>query len=146
MVEALHRRQLPKRAAEIVAADLPPVEGAWVTSDAPLKRAVEDRLAEELGLEGGAAFVDYPRKEAMFRLDLLVHRRGGEVLRLGPGGRAGLIGLPRVADELYRTARVLRLFTMGGRRSVDAGALAGLIALSDEEARSRLEGGRALLG
>ena len=145
LVDALHRRRLPKRAAEVVAADLPPGEGAWVTSDAPLKRAVEDRLAEELGLEPGCVFVDYPQKEGMFRLDLLVRRRGGEVIRLGPGGRAGLIGLPRMADELYRTARVLRLFTLGERRSVDAARLARLVALPDEEVGARVAGGGALL-
>ncbi|MBW3552384.1 MAG: HD domain-containing protein [Gemmatimonadetes bacterium] len=145
MVDALHRRRLPKRAAEVVAADLPPDEGDWVTSDAPLKRAVEDRLAEELGLEPGFVFLDYPRKEAMFRLDLLVRRRGGEVIRLGPGGRAGLIGLPRMADELYRTARVLRLFTLEGRTQVDPLALAAVVALPDDEVRGRIDGGGPLL-
>ena len=146
MVDALHRRRLPKRAAEVVAADLPPDEGAWVTSDAPLKRAVEDRLAEELGLQPGFVFLDYPRKEAMFRLDLLVRRRGGEVIRLGPGGRAGLIGLPRMADELYRTARVLRLFTLEGRARVDPMTLAAVVALPDDEVRARIDGVGALLG
>jgi hypothetical protein len=81
----------------------------------------------------------------MFRLDLLVRRRGGEVIRLGPGGRAGLIGLPRVAEELYRTARVLRLFTLGGRRTVAAEALARLSALSETDVRERLDSGGALL-
>ena len=145
MVDALHRRRLPKRAAEVVAAELPEDAGAWVGSDAPLKREVEDRVAEELGLEPGLAFLDYPEKEAMFRLDLLVRRRGGEVIRLGPGGRAGLIGLPRVADELYRTARVLRLFTLGARHRVEGGVLASLVAMSDGEVRGRLESGHALL-
>jgi len=47
----------------------------------------------------------------MFLLDLLVGRRGGEVVRLGQKGIPGVIDLPRVADGLYRSARVLRVFT-----------------------------------
>ncbi len=145
LVDALHRRRLPKRAVEVVAAELPSGEGAWVTSDAALKRAVEDRLAGELGLDPGCVFLDYPEKEAMFQLNLLVRRRTGEVIRLGPGGRAGLIGLPRVADELYRTARVLRLFTLGERKQVDASAIGRLVAMSDDAVRTRLAEGEPLV-
>ena len=146
MVDALQRRRLPKRALEVVAAELGTEAGAWATSDAPLKRAVEDRLAAELGLPEGSVFLDYPEKPGMFRLDLLVARRTGEVIRLGPGGRAGMIGLPRVADELYRTARVLRLFVLGGRPAVSAHTLAALVALPDGEVRRRLEDRVPLLG
>ncbi len=52
----------------------------------------------------------------MFQLDLLIRRRSGEVQRLGRGGLPGVIDLPRVAEELYRTARVLRVFTFRRRR------------------------------
>jgi len=144
MVEALHARRLPKRAAELVAAELPDV-GDWVASESPLKRRVEDRMAEELGLEPGAVFLDFPEKPAMFRLDLLVARRTGEVIRLGPGGRAGLIGLPGVADELYRTARVLRLLVLGERREVAPDRLAELVALEAGDIDERLSAGRSLL-
>ena len=145
LVNALRRRRLPKRAAEVVAADVGVEEGRWVTTDAPLKRQVEDRVAEELELEPGSVFLDYPRKPGMFQLDLLVRRRGGEVIRLGPGGRAGMIGLPRVSEELYQTARVLRLFTLGSRARVERDALVGLVALDDEAVAERLGSGRALL-
>jgi uncharacterized protein len=146
MVAALQKRQLPKRLVEVVAADLAPDVGAWTRSDAPLKRAVEDRLAEELGLETAAVYLDYPEKPGMFRLDLLVRRRTGEVLRVGPGGQAGLIGLPRVADELYRTARVLRVFALGTpARPLDARAVGRLVALDDAEVRQRLDQGTPLL-
>jgi hypothetical protein len=47
----------------------------------------------------------------MLDLDLLVERRGGDVERLRSGGLRGVIDLPRLAEELYRTARVLRIFT-----------------------------------
>jgi hypothetical protein len=146
-IEELRQRRLPKRAAEVVAADLEGVDvGAWAETDTGIRRRVEDRLASELGLEAGDVFLDYPEKTAMFGLDLLVQRRDGGVFRLGPGGRAGLIGLPRVADELYRTARVLRLFTRRERRVVTPAALAALAGRDDATIASMLERGSPLLG
>jgi uncharacterized protein len=146
MVDALHRRRLPKRLAEVVAAEVGSDVGRWIGVDTALKRAVEDRLARELGLEQGTVFVDFPEKAGMFQLDLLVRRHTGEVLRLGPGGRAGLIGLPGVAEELYRTARVLRLFSLAPpARPVDAAAVARLAALPDAEVRRCLDEGDPLL-
>ena len=152
MVDALQRRRLPKRAVEIVAAELGADVGGWATSDSALKRAVEDGVAAELGLSAGAVFLDFPVKEAMFRLDLLVGRRDGNVIRLGPAGRPGLIRLPRVADELYRTARVLRLFTLSDRAGpaghpprVAATSVERLLTLPETEVRARLERGDRLL-
>jgi len=146
-VAALRMRQLPKRAAEIPAAAVAGrVPGEWMSTDTPLKRRVEDRLARELGLPRGNVLLDCPEKRAMFGLDLLVERRGGDVIRLGPGGSAGLIGLPGVADELYQTARVLRLFTVGARRRVDPAALAALAVVPAEEMVDRLSSDRPLLG
>ncbi len=143
----LRSRRLPKRAAEVVAAELDgEAVGRWLIHDTPLKRRVEERLARELDLEPGGAFLDYPEKPAMFGLDLLVRRGSGAVIRLGPGGRAGLIGLPRVADSLYQTARVLRLFTLGARRSVEPGAVARLALLSEAEIERRLASPEPLLG
>jgi hypothetical protein len=52
----------------------------------------------------------------MFQLDILLQRRSGEVARVGPGGLPGVIDLPRVTTELYRTARVLRIFTFERRK------------------------------
>jgi len=54
----------------------------------------------------------------MFQLDVLVRLRDGGVRRLGAEGLPGLLDLPRVARELYRTARVLRVFTLE-RRELD---------------------------
>jgi hypothetical protein len=120
---ALRHRRLPKRALELTAADLGGrVVEDWAVGDSPWKRAVEDQLAEALELEPGEVMIDFPAKRAMFQLDLLVRRRGGEVERFEARGLPGLVDLPRVARELYRTARVLRVFTLE-RRSLDPDAL-----------------------
>jgi HD superfamily phosphohydrolase len=113
---ALRQRRLPKRALELTAADLAgrQVED-WAVGDSPWKRAVEDDLAVELGLEPGEVVIDFPAKPQMFQLDLLVERRGGLVQRLSMEGLEGLLDLPRVAQELYSTARVLRVFTFERR-------------------------------
>jgi hypothetical protein len=143
---ALRQRRLPKRVAEVVAADLDGRSvGHWLIFDTPFKKRVEDRLARELGLEVGRVFLDYPEKLPMFALDLLVQRQSGEVVRVGPGGRAGLIGLPRIADELYRTARVLRLFALGGRPKIEPASLAHLATLDEAEMTRRLERDSPLL-
>lgn len=144
-IRALVERRLPKRLAEVPAADLETEAGDWLGRDSGLKHAVEDRIAEELGLGPGSVFLDHPEKLAMFGLDILVERRTGEVLRLGPGGRSGLIGLPRIAGELYRTARVLRLFALGGRPTVPADALERIGALDAAGVRAAVEAGRPFL-
>ena len=46
----------------------------------------------------------------MLGVDLPLRTRAGLVERLTDEGRAGQLGLPRVADELYRSARRLRVF------------------------------------
>lgn len=119
-IPALRHRRLPKRSLELTAADL---QGQhvpeWAVNDTSRKRAVEDQLAFELELESGEVMIDFPRKRTMFQLDLLIERRSGRVERLGPTGLPGLLDLPKVAEELYRAARVLRVFTFQ-RREVAA--------------------------
>lgn len=135
----MRARRLPKRAAEVVAAELADENRArWLETDSPLKRRVEERIAAELGLPPGAAYLDFPEKSEMFGLNILLLTRDGEVVRLGPSGRSGLIGLPAVADELYRSARVLRLFTRGERRTVSGAALAELASWSEHDVARRL--------
>ncbi len=116
---ALRNRRLPKRAVEIRAWQL---EGrslpGWVGGETAEKRRWEDELAAELDLEPGEVILDFPVKTAMFQLDVLVDRPGRPVRRLGREGIPGLIDLPKLAEELYRTARVLRLFTLE-RRPLD---------------------------
>jgi HD superfamily phosphohydrolase len=142
VVRALRSRKLPKRVAEVVAAELDiDAASTWLESDSALKRRVEDRIAIELGGHPGDAFLDFPEKSAMFELNILMRTRAGEVVRLGPEGRTGLIGLPAVADELYRSARVLRLFTRTTRREVTGDLLPRLAASSEGEIAEWLESG-----
>ena len=111
-VMALRNRQLPKRAVELTATDLEGIElPEWISTESPERRECEDALAAELGLASGEVMLDYPSKKKMLDLDILVLRRGGSVERLGGRGLPGLIDLPGVAEELYRTSRVLRIFT-----------------------------------
>ncbi len=113
---ALRARRLPKRALEVTAADLGNrVVEDWVHSETSLKREAEDILAQEVGLESGEVVIDFPAKRTMFQLNLLIKRRNGQVERLGPDGLPGLIDLPRVAEDLYASTRVLRVFTFERR-------------------------------
>ena len=145
-VSALRGRRLPKRAAEVSAGQLGDGgAGVWMETDSSLKRRVEERLADELGTGPGTVYLDFPEKRAMFGLDLLLLLRSGETSRLGPAGRSGLIGLPRIADELYRSARVLRLFTGGERRQVPPAAVEGLARLTAPEAEAALRAGARFL-
>jgi len=125
---ALRARRLPKRAAELTAADLGGrTICSWAATDSAEKRRVEDTLADELGLEPGDVIIDYPTTRAMFHLKLLVERRDGGVERLGEAGLAGLIDLPRLANELYHTARVLRVFTFE-RRTLESDRVLELVS------------------
>ncbi len=163
-VGALRVRRLPKRAAEVVAAELDRAEGApaaaasavaggasdertgdWLGVDSGLKRRLEDRLAAELGLGDGDAYLDFPEKPRMFGLDLLLVRHSGELIRLGPQGRVGHIGLPTISESLYGSARVLRCFTWPERRRVDPARIAAIALTPREELAARLDEGKPLL-
>ena len=134
---ALRERRLPKRATEIPAWQL---EGSavpeWVSGDTAEKRRLEDGIAVELELEPGEVILDFPVKKAMFQLDVLVDRPGG-VVRLGREGITGLMDLPKLGRELYRTARVLRLFTFE-RREVDPDWLLERLAMAPAGAGERI--------
>ena len=145
MLRALRERRLYKRAFECPAAELPgDGAGEWIAEDRPLTVAVEDRLASELGLNPGELLLDYPAKTQMLGLDIPVLRRGGGVHRLTAEGWDGAINLPKLSEELYRSARWLRVFTCD-RMVLDRGAVMELVALPASEVRVRLEGGKALL-
>jgi hypothetical protein len=108
---ALRERRLHKRALECPAAEFDEEFGDWMVEDRALTVAVEDQLARELGLAPGELLLDYPAKTQMLGLDLPVLRRGGGVARVTAAGWEGAINLPTLAEQLYRSARWLRVFT-----------------------------------
>jgi uncharacterized protein len=78
-----------------------------------LLELVEDALAAEAGLPAGGLLLDFPARSSMLGVNLPLRTRSGTIERLTDAGRAGHLGLPQVADELYRTARRLRIFVSG---------------------------------
>lgn len=137
-IPALRYRRLPKRAIEIPGdqlRDLPIAE--WFYTEPRLRARLEDRLAEEMGLPSGSVLLDYPEKPKMMGLDLLLLQRSGEVQRLPESGHAGLIDLPRVADELYHSARVFRVFTLD-RRELDGNAVLEILSWDLDTLRDRV--------
>lgn len=141
---AIRHRRLYKRAVERPASELPDEVGEWIANDRALSVAVEDRLAEEVGLAPGELLVDYPAKTRMLDLDLPVLRRTGAVQRLTSEGLAGAVNLPALADQFYRSARWLRVFTC---RPIDVSSERLLAALLRDESdvRERMASGRGLL-
>jgi hypothetical protein len=74
----------------------------------------------------------------MLGVDLPLRTRGGAVERLTDAGRAGQLGLPRVADELYRSARRLRVFVRD-MPSAPLRAVPDLLTCPAGELRRRLD-------
>lgn len=144
LLDGLRLRRLHKRALEWPAVTLGEGAAEWIASDYPLTRRVEDAVARELGLPPGALLLDYPAKTQMLGLDLPVRRRTGAVARLTAAGWEEAINLPRLSDELYRSARRLRVFTTG-RAPVPAEPLLRLLREEGTVVRARLDAGEALL-
>jgi HD superfamily phosphohydrolase len=119
LLDALRLRHLFKRVAEWPASELPDDFGEWIGNDRPRTRAAEAVLAAKLGLEEGELLLDYPEKTPMLGLDIPVLRRDATVELLTDRGISGAINLPRLSEELYRSARWLRVFTV---RRTDASA------------------------
>lgn len=115
LAEALDRRRLHKRALDLAASEVPELPD-WLWTDPTRLEAAEDALARRLDLPPGGALVDFPARASMLSVDLPLLTRDGRVERLTDEGRAGSLGLPRIAAELYRSARRLRIFTAQPRR------------------------------
>jgi uncharacterized protein len=142
---ALRERRLPKRALELPGEALRGLAAeGWLYDDPRLRYRLELRLAGALGLPEGGAFLDWPEKPRMLGLDVLLLRRDGSVRRLTDAGAAGLIGLPRLAEELYYTARAFRLFTLE-RREVEPAPVLDLLALPAGALAARLDDPAPLL-
>ncbi len=111
LLDALRNRQLYKRAFECPAAELSEDVGEWIAADRARVVAVENALASEFDLGPGELLLDYPEKTQMLGLDIPVVRRTGEVVQLTNAGLRGAIHLPQMSEQLYRSARWLRVFT-----------------------------------
>jgi uncharacterized protein len=144
LLAALRGRRLYKRAFECPAAELSDGIAEWIADDPALTATVEDALATELGLERGALLLDYPTKTQMLGLDIPVKRRDGSVRRLTAEGWEGSMNLPTLSEELYRSARWLRVFTRT-RMTVERSRVMGLASMSADEVRARIREGRLLL-
>ena len=144
MLDGLRLRHLHKRAYECPAAALGDEVGEWIASDYALTRRVEDALAAELGLPPGAILLDFPAKTQMLGLELPMQRRDGRIEQLTTAGREGAINLPRLSDELYRSARQLRVLTTD-RAATPGHRLLPVLRLDADDVRERLSRGAALL-
>jgi HD superfamily phosphohydrolase len=110
LATCIRARRLHKRAVDLPASEVPGDVQPWVANDPDLLERVEDAVAHQNGLPPGSVFIDFPARSAMLGVNLPLRTRSGVVERLTDAGRAGHLGLPRVADELYRSARRLRIF------------------------------------
>ncbi|MEP6591939.1 MAG: HD domain-containing protein [Gemmatimonadota bacterium] len=126
LARAVHERRLHKRALDLPATAVPSDLPSWLWDDPARLEAAEDALAAALDLPVGGVLIDFPERANMLEVNLLLLTRSGAVERLTDAGRTGQLGLPHVADELYRTARRLRIFTAAPRvlDSIPSGILA----------------------
>jgi HD superfamily phosphohydrolase len=143
LARAVHGRRLYKRALDLPASDVGDDAGDWVDADPALLERVEDRVASELGLEPNELLIDFPARANMLSVDLLLRTRGGAVERLTDRGRAGQLGLPRIASELYQSARRLRVFVARPAASPVA-PVVDLVRRPKDDVARRLAGGRLL--
>jgi len=133
LLSALRERRLYKRVLECPAAELEDEALSWIADDRALTTTVEDRLAGQLGLAPGELLLDFPAKAQMLGLDLPVVRRSGEVRRLTTAGLEGAINLPMLSEQLYQSARWLRVFAV---RRVDVSRAELLAELMQITARA----------
>ncbi len=135
LARCLRERRLAKRALDLSAAELPAVTPTWPSDEPDLLERVENRLAQDAGLAPGELFLDFPAKARMLALDLPLVKRDGAVTQLG---------VPRVSDELYRSARRLRVFVREAVK-VSAGPIVELVMMPPKDVAERLEQDRPLL-
>ena len=111
LLVALKERKLYKRAAEWPAAELEEASIEWIATDRKRVGEAENALAREFELTPGELLLDYPLKTQMLGLDIPVLRRNNKVERLTGDGWIGTINLPSLSEQLYKSARWLRVFT-----------------------------------
>jgi hypothetical protein len=142
LAAAIRERRLYKRALDLPASEVA-VATPWVSDDPALLETVEDQLAVEAGLAPGELLLDFPSRPDMLSVGLPLRLRDGGVVRLTDEGRSGHLGLPRIAEELYRSARRLRVFVRRpAERPVER--VRDLVGLPAEDVRHRLASGTLL--
>ncbi|MGH7510194.1 MAG: HD domain-containing protein [Gemmatimonadales bacterium] len=140
---SIRARRLHKRALDLPASDVPADLQPWVSEDPDLLEMVEDALAEPAGLPPGGLLLDFPARSAMLGVNLPLRTRAGSIERLTDEGRAGHLGLPRVAGELYRSARRLRIF-VSSRPDRPLEPVLTLLTWPADEVRRRIREGANL--
>jgi hypothetical protein len=101
--------------------------------------AAENYLARRAGLQPGELLLDYPTKTQMLGLDIPVLRRSGAIERLTPENLIGSINLPSLSDELYQSARWLRVFTVR-RTALPSAQVLALLSRPASEVREAVAG------
>ncbi|HWA15201.1 MAG TPA: hypothetical protein VG817_02125, partial [Gemmatimonadales bacterium] len=144
LARAVYGRKLFKRALDLPAAEVPAERQPWMRLRVDLMELAEDRLAEECGLAKGELLLDFPSNPSMLAVDLALRTRTGSVERLTGEGRVGQFGLPRVAGELYQSARRLRIFT-ARPVSRDLTPVRDLMGMTIAELTARLTDSRPLV-
>lgn len=144
LLTGLRERKLYKRSFECPAAQLSGDECEWIADDRALVARVEASLERELGAAPGELLLDYPVKTQMLGLDIPVLRRDGETMRLDARGWTGAIDLPKLSQELYRSARWLRVFT-ANRTEIAPTPLLRFLRRPVSEVRAMVEAGEELL-
>ena len=140
LAAAIRTRRLHKRALDLPASDVPAGVQPWVGQDPELLELVEDAAARRVGLPAGGLLLDFPARSSMLGVNLPLRTRRGTIERLTDAGRAGHLGLPRVADELYRSARRLRIF-VSSQPSTSLDGILPLLTCPSGEVRRRLNEG-----
>ena len=143
LAASIRARRLHKRALDLPASEVRGDVQGWVVDDPDLLERVEDAIAAQVGLPPGGLLIDFPARSAMLGVNLPLRTRSGAVERLTDAGRAGHLGLPRVADELYHSARRLRIFVAGQLSRPLDGVLA-LLTWPPDEIEHRLTKGGTL--
>lgn len=145
LARPVRERRLHKRALDLPASEVPTEAASpWFRDRADLLERAENRLADELRMSHGDILLDFPSNPTMLAVDLPLRTRSGSVERLTGEGRTGQFGLPRVATELYQSARRFRVFTVRPiTRSIDA--VRELVGMTAAELEHRLGETRALL-
>ena len=141
LARAIRDRRLYKRALDLPASEVPS-SADWMTEETDLLEQAENAVARESGLEPGELLIDFPTRPNMLAVDLPLRLRDGRVERLTSEGRAGHLGLPRIADELYRSAQRLRVF-VARPAPIDERSVLELVSLPGRTVRERVAAGAA---